>query len=40
LLRSGKVKRAKLFYLRGRIGSQATKVEEDKKETRNPEGSA
>ena len=28
VLRSGKVRRAKLFYLRGRIGSQATKLEE------------
>lgn len=28
LLRSGKVRRAKLFYLRKRIGGQATKVEE------------
>ncbi|MFH1542039.1 MAG: 50S ribosomal protein L19 [bacterium] len=30
VLRSGKVRRAKLFYLRDRIGSQATRVEEDK----------
>lgn len=28
LLRSGKVRRAKLYYLRKRIGSRATKVEE------------
>lgn len=28
--RSGKVRRAKLYYLRKRIGSQATKVEEQK----------
>jgi len=28
LLRSGKVRRAKLYYLRKRIGGQATKVEE------------
>jgi len=28
LLRSGKVRRAKLYYLRKRIGSQATKVDE------------
>ena len=28
VLRSGKVRRAKLFYLRKRIGSQATRVEE------------
>jgi large subunit ribosomal protein L19 len=28
LIKSGKVRRAKLFYLRKRIGGQATKVEE------------
>ncbi|MCU0640861.1 MAG: 50S ribosomal protein L19 [Candidatus Margulisbacteria bacterium] len=28
LIRSGKVRRAKLYYLRKRIGSQATKVDE------------
>lgn len=28
LLRSGKVRRAKLYYLRKRIGTQATRVEE------------
>lgn len=28
VLRSGKVRRAKLFYLRKRIGSEATKVDE------------
>jgi large subunit ribosomal protein L19 len=28
LIRSGKVRRAKLYYLRKRIGSQATRVEE------------
>ena len=28
LVRSGKVRRAKLYYLRKRIGSQATRVEE------------
>lgn len=28
VLRSGKVRRAKLYYLRKRIGSQATRVEE------------
>jgi large subunit ribosomal protein L19 len=28
VLRSGKVRRAKLFYLRKRIGSQATRVDE------------
>lgn len=30
VVRSGKVNRAKLYYLRKRIGSQATKVEEGK----------
>jgi large subunit ribosomal protein L19 len=30
ILRSGKVRRAKLYYLRKRIGSQATRVEEEK----------
>jgi large subunit ribosomal protein L19 len=40
LIRSGKVKRAKLFYLRKRIGSRATKVEEDKKQNNNLEESA
>ncbi|MEE8638227.1 MAG: 50S ribosomal protein L19 [Candidatus Margulisiibacteriota bacterium] len=30
VLRSGKVRRAKLYYLRKRIGSQATRVEEEK----------
>jgi large subunit ribosomal protein L19 len=28
LIRSGKVKRAKLYYLRGKVGKQATKIEE------------
>jgi large subunit ribosomal protein L19 len=28
VLRSGKVRRAKLFYLRERVGSQATKIDE------------
>lgn len=28
LLRSGKVRRAKLYYMRKRIGSQATRIEE------------
>jgi len=28
LLRSGKVKRAKLYYLRGKVGKRATKIEE------------
>lgn len=27
VIRSGKVKRAKLYYLRGKIGKQATKIE-------------
>ncbi|MDD5382069.1 MAG: 50S ribosomal protein L19 [Candidatus Margulisbacteria bacterium] len=30
VLRSGKVRRAKLFYLRQRIGSQAIRVDEEK----------
>jgi len=30
VLRSGKVRRAKLYYLRKRIGSQATRVEEER----------
>ena len=30
VLRSGKVKRAKLYFLRKRIGSQATRVEEER----------
>ncbi|MFC1571825.1 50S ribosomal protein L19 [Candidatus Margulisiibacteriota bacterium] len=30
IVKRGKVRRAKLFYLRKRIGSQATKVEEEK----------
>jgi large subunit ribosomal protein L19 len=32
LIRSGKVRRAKLYYLRKRIGSQATRVEEGETE--------
>jgi large subunit ribosomal protein L19 len=33
LVRSGKVRRAKLYYLRGKVGKQATKIEElEKKE--------
>lgn len=28
VLRSGKVKRAKLYYLRGKVGKRATKIEE------------
>jgi large subunit ribosomal protein L19 len=33
IIRSGKVKRAKLYYLRGKVGKRATKIEnkEDKK---------
>ncbi len=30
VVRGGKVKRAKLYYLRKRIGSQATRVDEEK----------
>ncbi|MBM3249353.1 MAG: 50S ribosomal protein L19 [Candidatus Omnitrophica bacterium] len=30
VLRQGKVKRAKLYYLRGKIGKHATKIEEKK----------
>ncbi|MBU1027016.1 MAG: 50S ribosomal protein L19 [Candidatus Margulisbacteria bacterium] len=30
VLRSGKVRRSKLYYLRKRIGTQATRVEEEK----------
>jgi len=30
VVRGGKVKRAKLYYLRKRVGSQATRVEEEK----------
>ena len=35
VLRTGKVRRAKLYYLRKRIGSQATRVEEEKAATAN-----
>jgi large subunit ribosomal protein L19 len=35
LLRSGKVKRAKLYYLRSKVGKRATKIEN--KEEKNPE---
>ena len=28
IIRSGKVKRAKLYYLRGKVGKRATKIEE------------
>ena len=31
VIRSGKVRRAKLYYLRGRIGKRATQVEEKEK---------
>jgi large subunit ribosomal protein L19 len=31
VVRSGKVKRAKLYYLRTKIGKQATKIEEEEK---------
>jgi large subunit ribosomal protein L19 len=30
VVRGGKVKRAKLYYLRDRVGSQATRVDEEK----------
>lgn len=30
VIRSGKVRRAKLYYMRNRIGSRATRVEEDR----------
>ncbi len=30
VIKAGKVRRAKLYYLRGRIGAQASKVEEQK----------
>lgn len=33
ILRGGKVRRAKLYYLRGRIGSRATRVEEENVKT-------
>jgi len=36
MLRSGKVRRAKLYYLRKRIGSQATRVEEGTTESAAP----
>lgn len=32
VVRSGKVKRAKLYYLRAKIGKRATKIEEQKKD--------
>lgn len=31
VLRSGKVKRAKLYYLRGKVGKRATKIESQEK---------
>jgi large subunit ribosomal protein L19 len=36
LIRSGKVKRAKLYYLRGKIGKRATKIEEAQEEKTEP----
>lgn len=33
VIKHGKVRRAKLYYLRGKIGSAATKIEEINKET-------
>jgi len=33
LIRSGRVKRSKLYYLRGKIGKRATKIQEKKEET-------
>ncbi len=33
LIRSGKVRRAKLYYLRKRVGGRATRVEEEKAST-------
>ena len=35
LIRSGKVKRAKLYYLRSKVGKRATKIKE-REEKRNP----
>jgi len=35
VVRKGKVRRAKLYYLRDRIGSSATKIEEDKSQAVN-----
>jgi large subunit ribosomal protein L19 len=37
VLRSGKVKRAKLYYLRKKIGKRATKIEEAQEATAKPE---
>ena len=36
LIRSGKVRRAKLYYLRGKIGKRATKIEEAQVEKTEP----
>jgi large subunit ribosomal protein L19 len=36
VVRSGKVKRAKLYYLRSKIGKRATKIEAEKKEEAKP----
>jgi len=33
ILRSGKVKRAKLYYLRGKVGKRATKIESQEEKT-------
>ena len=35
VIRSGKVKRAKLYYLRGKVGKRATKIEEREEKTGN-----
>lgn len=37
VLRSGKVKRAKLYYLRGKIGKRATKIESEEVKPKSPE---
>ena len=34
VIRSGKVKRAKLYYLRGKIGKRATKIESQEESTK------
>jgi large subunit ribosomal protein L19 len=33
VIRSGKVRRAKLYYLRGKVGKRATKIEEKEEKT-------
>jgi large subunit ribosomal protein L19 len=33
VVRSGKVRRAKLYYLRGKVGKRATKIEEQEEKT-------